>query len=118
MWFRCLTPPVVISDSVSGQDQQAVETKETTESLREFWNHGLPEIVHRHIKTLDECSKPDDCNEADKGEQFDVQFNGTRYDVSLPWKSDISNESLSNNFELYPKRLNSLHSRLKNNPKL
>ena len=73
----------VISDSELGQDQKAMETKDITESLGEFWNHEaqeLPEIVHDNIKTPDEYSQPDDCHEAHKDEQFKIQFSRTRYE--------------------------------------
>ena len=107
---------VVISDSELGQDHESTKSKEIIESLREFWYHeslGLPEIDN--IKTPDKCG---DSEEADQGEQFDITFNGTRYEVGLPWRSDISNESISDNFDLCSQRLKSLHSRLKNDPAL
>ena len=117
----------VISDTELGQEQKSAETKEITESLREFWNHellGLPDIAYSNTKTADDCteldesSRADEYSEAEKCEKFDITFKGTRYEVGLPWRDEFSNESLSDNYDLCLKRLNSLHSRLKNDPKL
>ena len=108
---------VVISDSEVGQEKKSADTKEITESLREFWKHeslGLPEIVRNETETPDECSEAVE----HKGEKFDIKFNGTRYEVGLPWRQDLSNESLSDNYELCFTRLNSLYSRLKSDPTL
>eukprot|EP00795_Rhopilema_esculentum_P005561 gene5561-9563_t len=50
---------VIISDLEAGQEKKSADTKEITESLREFWRHeslGLPEIVQNETETPDECS--------------------------------------------------------------
>ena len=56
--------------------------------------------------------------EAEKTEEFDIKFNGHRYEVSLPWRNDFSEEPLSDNYDVCVKRLKSLQGRLKNDPEL
>ena len=50
--------------------------------------------------------------------EFDVKLKEKRYEVSLPWKSDFSNECISNKYQMCLKRLGSLHNRFKQGPEL
>eukprot|EP00794_Sanderia_malayensis_P015519 gene15519-biopygen11979 len=59
-----------------------------------------------------------------KGEEqlpgMQIQFNkdDSRYEVSLPWKSQFEDKQFDNQYELSKSRLNSLHSRLRKTPEL
>ena len=57
-------------------------------------------------------------NEATVYDEFEssIQFNGERYEVSLPWKE--SHAPLPDNYDLSLKRLVGLHKRLKENPEI
>lgn len=46
--------------------------------------------------------------------KINVNFNGTRYEVSLPWKDPIFD--IPDNYDLCVRRLNSLVRRLKREP--
>ena len=57
-------------------------------------------------------------NEATVYDEFEntIQFNGERYEVSLPWK--VSHDPLSDNYDLSLKRLVGLLKRLRQNPEI
>ncbi|XP_065068368.1 uncharacterized protein LOC135693738 [Rhopilema esculentum] len=91
------------------------ENLEITESLKQFWKQEsmrLPELVEN---TETESTESDEKNEQTP---FDIKFNGERYEVSLPWRADISHELLSDNYDKCLIRLKGLYSRLKKDPKL
>ena len=105
-----------IPDSETNEHENSnSENVEITESLKQFWKQesmGLPELVEN------EETKSTESVETHEETQFDIKFNGERYEVSLPWRSDISNESLSDNYDMCLTRLKALHGRLKKDPKL
>ncbi|XP_065062963.1 uncharacterized protein LOC135689604 [Rhopilema esculentum] len=82
------------------------ENEEITQTLREFWK--------QESSGIDKGSEP--TNEDKQDEQFEITFNGKRYQVSLPWKVDIS--CLNDDYNLALNRLKSLLCRLKGNPEL
>eukprot|EP00795_Rhopilema_esculentum_P012146 gene12146-2754_t len=82
------------------------ENEEITQTLREFWK--------QESSGIDKGSEP--TNENKQDEQFEITFNGKRYQVSLPWKVDIS--CLNDDYNLALNRLKSLRCRLKGNPEL
>ncbi|XP_011404369.1 PREDICTED: uncharacterized protein LOC100631573 [Amphimedon queenslandica] len=71
--------------------------------LQKFWE----------IESLGICEK-----ESTLYDQFkkNVTFDGTRYEVTLPWREDVS--SIPDNYQLSLKRLNGLLRRLRKNPTL
>ena len=79
------------------------------QTLREFWKHETSGIDG-------ENRKPQALADQSIEEPFDITFNSQRYQVSLPWKVDVSN--LNDDYNLAFKRLISLHCRLKQNPEL
>ena len=80
------------------------ECHEIKQTLREFWKHETSGIDG-------ENRKPQALADQSIEEPFDITFNGQRYQVSLPWKVDVSN--LNDDYDLAFKRLKSLHCRLK-----
>ena len=106
--FNCHSNLVL--DIFPSRDEVVDENIEIVETLKTFWQHensGLLKDGDEKLMAETDSFKTDirfiDC----KG----------RYQVSLPWKNDIS-EPLSSHFELCKGRLLSLHSRLKQNPEL
>ena len=85
------------------------ECHEIKQTLLEFWKHETSGIDG-------ENRKPQALAGQSTEEPFDITFNGQRYQVSLPWKVDVSN--LNDDYNLAFKRLKSLHCRLKQNPEL
>ena len=82
---------------------------EIAANLQKFWKHealGLNELTEN------------DVSEQKEKEEFQIDFNGKRYEVSLPWNADFSDEFLQSNYELCNKRLQSLFSKLKDKPDL
>ena len=84
------------------------DSQEITDSLKEFWKH----------ESLGVSETRENDKEAEKTKDFDIKFNGHRYEVSLPWRNDFSEEPLSDNYDICVKRLKSLQGRLKNDPEL
>ena len=64
---------------------------EITQTLREFWKHESSGIE-------EDIKKPQSTSDDNKGEPFDIAFNGQRYQVGLPWKVDVSN--LNDDYDL------------------
>ena len=92
------------------QDLSKNEDLEIRQSIKDFWKHealGIEELVENVAE--EPVNNP---------MEFDIKHNGNRYEVSLPWRSDLSNECLSDNYQMCLKRLNSLQYRLKQDPKL
>lgn len=58
-------------------DKQPEHSSELVHALNEFWQHEKCGL-HKHEKDLEIENK--------KSDPFDITFNGTRYEVSLPWK--------------------------------
>ena len=104
-----------IPDSETNENENSTdENLEIIESLKNFWTHesmGLSELVEN-----EETESTESINK--ETQDFDIKFNGERYEVSLPWRSDISHESLSENYGMCLTRLKALQSRLKRDPKL
>ena len=92
------------------QEGSGKEDLEIQQSVKDFWKHealGIEELVEG--TTTESVNKP---------KEFNIEHNGNRYEVSLPWRSDLSNECLSDNYQMCLKRLGSLQYRLKQDPKL
>ncbi len=80
------------------------ENKEVISRLKDFWRHeslGLPDLKKGVLA------------EQKQMKDFDIKFNWDRYEVSLPWKSTVSEEVLPNNHDLCVGRVKSLQSRFK-----
>ena len=80
------------------------ENRELLDSFKQLWGieTGTNEIDSEGYKNLD---------------QFDIKYNGERYEVGLPWRTDIA-ESLSTGYLQCLNHLKSLHARLKRDPEL
>ena len=85
------------------------ECHEFKQALRESWKHETSGIDGKSRKLQ---ASADQSNK----ELFDITFNGQRYELSLPWKAEISD--LNDDYDLAFHRLKSLHFRLKQNPEL
>ena len=60
-------------------------------------------------------------HDASEGEQLtlflpDIQFNGTRYEVRLPWREDYPNNDIPDHYNLCFNHLKYLQQRLLKNP--
>ena len=89
-------------------DQEIDHKQEISENLKTFWRH--------EAMGLSELTESDTSHQQNK--EFQIEFNGMRYEVRLPWDSDFANELLPNNYELCDKRLRSLFAKLKGKPEL
>ena len=80
------------------------ENRELLSSFKQLWEieTGTNEIDSESHENLD---------------QFDIKYNGERYEVGLPWRADIT-EPLSTDYLQCLNRLKSLHARLKRDPDL
>ena len=80
------------------------ENRELLDSFKQLWKieTGTNEIDSEGYENLD---------------QFNIKHNGRRYEVSLPWRTDIT-EPLSSDYLQCLNRLKSLHARLKRDPEL
>ena len=80
------------------------ENRELLDSFKQLWEieTGTNEIDSESHENLD---------------QFDIKYNGERYEVGLPWRADIA-EPLSTDYLQCLNRLKSLHARLKRDPDL
>ncbi|XP_065064703.1 uncharacterized protein LOC135690935 [Rhopilema esculentum] len=101
--YSKVTSNLILDTSVG---RPVEENEEITQTLREFWK--------QESSGIDKGSEP--TNEDKQDEQFEITFNGKRYQVSLPWKVDIS--CLNDDYNLALNRLKSLLCRLKGNPEL
>ena len=99
-----------IPDSETNENENATdENPEIIESLKTFWKQesmGLSELVEN-----EETESTESIEKETK--DFDIKFNGERYEVILPWRSDISHETLSDNYGMCLTRLKALQGRLK-----
>ena len=77
--------------------------QELDEKLKTFWDLESLGIQPNKTTVYDEFENT-------------IQFNGERYEVSLPWK--VSHDPLSNNYDLSLKRLVGLLKRLRQNPEI
>ena len=97
------------------------ETDEIRESLKLFWEHeslGIAESPETQENKRESVVDEQHENEQEiSKDEFEIKFNGKRYEVKLPWKDDIDN-ILPTDYDYCLKRLNSLHGRLKENPEL
>ncbi len=96
-------------------EPQKRETAEIVRCLKEFWTHkglGLQDPVDAQNKeaALDRTRQSTAAEPIAKVTgmtDFNITFDGQRYEVSLPWKQDLLNsEHLLDNFQLCVKRLN------------
>ncbi len=100
----------LVLDSVLKTDHD--ENEEITETLKEFWKHEAQGLND----TLTETGV-DDGKFEKPSEKMNIEFNGERYVVSLPWEIDCL-PFLKDNYALALGRLNTLYSRLKDHPEL
>lgn len=102
------TPSYTMSQLViDGWREMLFEEKENDElvtNLKRFGELGLLGIVEK------------DENQVFTDVLRDITFNGSRYEVGLPWKEETP--SLSNDYELSYNRLTSLGNRLRHDPTL
>ena len=93
-------------------DQQPAMMKDDSDELKNalktFWEQ---EAGGLHGNSNDDEQTPD----PHKG--IDIQFDGTKYEVSLPWKEKVPT-SLPSDYDMCLGRLKSLFSRLKDKPDL
>ncbi|XP_065065426.1 uncharacterized protein LOC135691495, partial [Rhopilema esculentum] len=101
--YSKVTSNLILDTSVG---RPVEENEEITQTLREFWK--------QESSGIDKGSEP--TNEDKQDEQFEITFNGKRYQVSLPWKVDIS--CLNDDYNLALNRLKFLLCRLKGNTEL
>lgn len=99
----------LVLDSVFKTDHG--ESEEITETLKEFWKHEAQGLKD----TMTETGVDD--GKSEKPSEMNIEFNGERYVVSLPWKIDCL-PFLKDNYALALGRLNTLYSRLKDHPEL
>ena len=89
------------------QEQRVVDNeKELIETLKQFWKSesmGVETSEHQ--------------NAENQKDGFDITFNGKNYEVSLPWKDNIS-ERLPSDYDLCHTRLKSVFCRLQKDPPL
>ncbi|XP_037778187.1 uncharacterized protein LOC119574962 [Penaeus monodon] len=85
----------------------------TDSDLREFWSLESVGITQKETVTCPFTSDP-------VLQQFcgNVKFDGGRYEVGLPWKSDDCKKNLRNNEGLARKRLEGLERKLDKDPQL
>ena len=79
-----------------------------SENLKTLWRH--------EAMGLSELTESDTSHQQNK--ECQIEFNGMRYEVRLPWDSDFATELLPNKYELCDKRLRSLFAKLKGKPDL
>ena len=82
----------------------AKESDEMADMLKRFWDVESLGIVDT------------DCESELVKRKGEITFNGSHYEVDLPWKDDCL--PLSNNYGMCVTRLRSLHSKLKSEPNL
>eukprot|EP00794_Sanderia_malayensis_P015495 gene15495-biopygen11959 len=105
----------VVLDIIPSSSEVVDENQEIVESLNKFWNQEACGLTQDVIPNA--AGQP-------KGEEqlpgMQIQFNkdDSRYEVSLPWKSQFEDKQFDNQYELSKSRLNSLHSRLRKTPEL
>ena len=102
----------VISSLVldSGFKANYDENEDIKETLKEFWKHEAHGLAETETEVDDGKSKA-------SSELMNIEFNGERYEVSLPWKLDCLS-LLKDNYDLALGRLKSLYARLKDNSEL
>ena len=89
------------------QEQRAVDNeKELIETLKQFWKSESMGV-----------ETSENQNAEDQKDGFDITFNGKNYEVSLPWKDNIS-ERLPSDYDLCHARLKSVFCRLQKDPQL
>ena len=74
-------------------------------AVKDFWKHeamGIEEIVESVASEA-----------VHKSNECDIKLKKKRYEVSLPWRSDVSSECLSDTYQMCLKHLGSLRNRLK-----
>ena len=98
----------VTNDDISAQLLCINNVSES--SLHNFWD----------LESVGICSKDVLPNDSLVFQQFSNKINycDGRYEVALPWKSDIAKKSLINNEKLARKRLENLKVKLEKNPQL
>ena len=84
------------------------ESREIVDALSEFWKHESSGLHETDEKVQNEKTKADKAN---------IQMKDGRYEVSLPWKDDIS-QPLPSDFDMCRRRLESLFARLKTKPEV
>ncbi len=105
----------LVLDFLPGRNEVLEEQREITESLNKFWKQEACGLTDNESK--------EGCKDQEEKEAFSemkITFNekDSRYEVSLPWKSQFSNADLDSHYELSRNRLNSLYLRLKKHPEL
>ena len=89
------------------REQKAVDSEnEIIETLKQFWKTESTGI-----------ESSDNQNAENARKEFDITFNGKNYEVSLPWKDDIS-DPLPSDYDLCHSRLKSVLFRLQKDPQL
>ena len=69
---------------IADSDKDHSDNQEIVSSLKTFWTHESLGVL-----------EPKECDKATgKTTDFDIKFNGTRYEVSLPWRDDFSDDPL------------------------
>eukprot|EP00794_Sanderia_malayensis_P006304 gene6304-biopygen5218 len=105
----------VVLDVIPSSSEVVDENQEIVESLNKFWNQEACGLTQDEI--------PNAAGQPKSEEQLpgmQIQFNkdDSRYEVSLPWKSQFEDKQFDNQYELSKSRLNSLHTRLRKTPDL
>ena len=90
------------------KDKMQEDSSDLVHALSEFWKQESLGLHEKPTDLVDESSK---------SSELDITFNGTRYQVSLPWKGG-NFASLSDDYDLCLARLRYVFNRLKGNPEL
>ena len=100
----------LVNESTKEQAEQFVQAvdneNELIETLKQFWKTESVGI-----------EKENEQNEENQRKEIDITFTGKNYQVSLPWKDDIS-EPLPSDYDLCHARLKSVYLRLQKDPQL
>ena len=92
---------------IIGKDQctlQGIKDDPVAQMLKRFWENESIRIL--------------DTSEGEQLNEFlpEIQFNGTRYEIRLPWKEGYPSSDIPNHFHLCFNRLKYLQQRLLKNP--
>ena len=105
----------LVLDIIPSRQEIVDESQEITDSLDRFWKQESCGLVEDEI--TENARNQETENDAWK---MDIKFKerDSKYEVSLPWKFQFSDERLDSHYELSKKRLHLLHERLRKNPDL
>ena len=98
-------PQRLIVSEIELQEGSTQKDLELQTAVKDFWKHeamGIEEIVKSVASEA-----------VHKSNEFDIKLKEKWYKISLPWRSDVSHDCLSDTYQMCLKRLGSLCNRLK-----